>query len=79
LKETRKDYIVDLFTYEDFIECKLIEVTKNKKDLYAVIVKDDQRNKLYDEINSTFKNKRNNYNRMCKKKLKTKNMKKSSS
>jgi hypothetical protein len=46
--ETSTIYKWTPFTlYEDFIECKLIEVTKQqKKDLYAVIVKenDQQRN-----------------------------------
>jgi ribosomal protein L17 len=42
LNETKKEYINDAFTlYEDFVQHKLIDVTdQQKKDLYAVIVKE---------------------------------------
>jgi hypothetical protein len=75
LKETRKDYISDSFTlYEDFIECKLIEVTKQqKKDLYAVIVKETIK-ETNDEINSTFKKHKKKQLQSYVQKIKNKNI-----
>jgi hypothetical protein len=42
LHETKKDYISDAFTlYEDFIECKLIDVTlQEKKDIHKIMTKE---------------------------------------